>query len=194
MFFDSRSALAPADTNGSVEDVYEYEPDAVGTCTQQGGCISLISAGTGTADSNFLAMDPSGKNVFITTRDRLLASDKDDAIDVYDAREGGGIAPTSEPEECQGEACQALPPAPAGEPAPGSLTFFGPTNLLAPLVPAPVVKPATKAPTRAQKLASALKACKKKPKRSRPSCQRRAHKRFGAKAAAKTNPNDRKKA
>jgi hypothetical protein len=193
VFFDSQNELVGADNNGRAEDVYEYEPDAVGTCVQAGGCVSMISAGTG-ADSNFLAMDPSGKNVFFTTRDRLLASDRDDEIDVYDAREGGGIVPTPEPDECKGEACQALPPTPGGEPAPGSLTFFGPTNLLAPLVPAPAVKPATKAPTRAQKLAAALKACKKKPKRSRLTCQRRARKRFAAKATAKTTPNDRKKA
>jgi hypothetical protein len=44
-----------------------------------------------------------------------------------------------------------------------------------------VVKPKTKpkALTRAQKLAKALKACKKKPKRERPSCEKQARKLYG---------------
>jgi hypothetical protein len=64
--------------------------------------------------------------------------------------------------------------------------------LASPLVAAPVIvfptntgeDTSSKPLTKAQKLAKALKACKKKPKRVRSSCQRRAHKKYGGKAKA----------
>jgi DNA-binding beta-propeller fold protein YncE len=129
LYFDSQSALSQFDTNGRVEDVYQYEPNAVGSCERAGGCVSLISAGRGGADSNLLATDPSGKNVFFTTRDHLNKPDQDEAIDLYDARVGG--TPLVEPEvlECQGEACQ--PPASApNDPTPGSSSFDGSGNVV----------------------------------------------------------------
>jgi hypothetical protein len=43
----------------------------------------------------------------------------------------------------------------------------------------PPVKPASRPPTRAQKLAKALKACAKKPKRERPACRRQAKRKYG---------------
>jgi hypothetical protein len=126
LYFDSANALSPFDTNGNVEDVYQYEPEGVGNCTREGGCVSLISAGHEPVDSNFLTMDPSGKNVFFTTRDQLVLKDKDDLIDVYDAREGGGIPSETETGrgECQGEACQPLY-SPPNDPTPGSSSFQG---------------------------------------------------------------------
>ena len=131
LVFDSRDSLVARDSNGGVEDVYEYEPGGVGTCLKAGGCVSLISAGDGEVDSNFLAMDPSGKNVFFTTRDRLTGRDRDDLIDLYDAREGGGIeeeTETLEP-ECQGESCQPVPAVP-NDPTPASSTFEGSGNVV----------------------------------------------------------------
>ncbi len=130
LYFDSRDSLVPADTNDGVEDVYQYEPQGVGTCTRAAGCTALISAGTGTADSNFLTIDPSGKNVFFTTRDQLTLRDKDQLIDLYDAREGGGLAAETEVArtECQGEACQP-PVAAPNDPTPGSSSFEGAGNV-----------------------------------------------------------------
>jgi hypothetical protein len=128
LFFDTRDSLSPFDTNGNAEDVYEYEPQGVGTCTRVGGCTSLISAGQEPIDSNFLAIDPATKNVFFTTRDRLVPADRDDLIDVYDAREGGGITEEQALGECEGEACQPLPQV-RGEQLPGSLGFQGPGNV-----------------------------------------------------------------
>jgi len=130
LYFDSGDALVPADSNGRVEDVYEYEPGEVGTCGREGGCVSLISAGTGVADSNFLAMDESGKDVFFTSRDQLTLKDKDQLIDLYDAREFGGIPAETEVarSECQGEACQPAI-APPNDPTPGSSTFEGAGNV-----------------------------------------------------------------
>jgi DNA-binding beta-propeller fold protein YncE len=126
LYFNSQDSLALGDTNGRVEDVYEYEPDGVGSCRHANGCIALISAGTGASDSDFLGVDESGKNVFFTTRDRLVSQDRDELIDVYDAREGGGFPGEdgSASGECTGEACQSPSPPPA-EPRPGSAGIAG---------------------------------------------------------------------
>ncbi len=106
LFFDSSDRLSPQDTNGGVEDVYEAEPGGVGSCGRATGCVSLISPGTASVDSNFLAMDENGENVFFTSREQLVKQDTDGLIDVYDARVGGGFASESEAPECHGEACQ----------------------------------------------------------------------------------------
>jgi DNA-binding beta-propeller fold protein YncE len=131
LLFDTRDSLSLADTNNGVEDVYEYEPSGVGDCKREGGCISLISAGNEPVDSNFLAMDPSGANVFFTTRDQLTPKDRDDLIDLYDAREFGGIAAETETTrpECQGEACQPAPN-PPNDLTPASSSFQGAGNVV----------------------------------------------------------------
>ncbi len=130
LYFDSEDSLSPFDTNEGVEDVYQYEPEGVGSCKRAAGCVSLISAGHEAVDSNFLAIDDEGKNVFFTTRDQLALKDRDEAIDLYDAREGGGIPSETETarSECQGEACQPAVVAP-NDPTPGSSSFEGPGNV-----------------------------------------------------------------
>ena len=133
LFFDSQDRLSPRDTNGKVEDVYEYEPQGLGSCGRARGCVALISPGTGTVDSNFLSIGESGSDVFFTSRERLVAKDSDELIDLYDAREGGGFASESETTrpECQGEACQPSP-APPSELTPASAAFAGAGNLSEP--------------------------------------------------------------
>jgi hypothetical protein len=132
LFFDSTERLSAQDTNDGVEDLYEFEPSGVGSCTRADGCVFLISPGTGSVDSNFLAMGgeggEEGSNVFFTTRERLLPSDTDDLIDLYDARVGGGF-PEGEgsSSECRGEACQSSPTPPVTS-APGSSSFQGSGN------------------------------------------------------------------
>jgi len=130
LFFDSGDRLSPRDTNGRVEDVYEAEPQGVGGCERAQGCVTLITPGTGSIDSNFLAMDESGANVFFTTREPLVLKDTDELIDVYDARSGGGFPSETETTrpECQGEACQPSPNPPA-EVTPASAAFKGAGNL-----------------------------------------------------------------
>jgi hypothetical protein len=130
LFFDTRDSLSPFDTNNGVEDVYQYEPQGIGSCKREGGCISLISAGNEPDDSNFLAMDPSGANVFFTTRDQLTLKDRDDLLDLYDARIGGGIPAETETTrpECQGESCQPAPNPPQ-DIAPASSSFQGSGNV-----------------------------------------------------------------
>jgi hypothetical protein len=140
LYFDSQDSLSPFDTNGvgvrpghAVEDVYQYEPEGVGSCKHQGGCVNLISAGHEPVDSNLLTIDESGKNVFFTSQDKLVLKDKDGLFDLYDAREGGGIPGETETGrgECQGEACQA-PVSPPNDPTPGSSTFQGAGNVTEP--------------------------------------------------------------
>ncbi len=127
LYFDSQDALSARDTNENVEDVYQYEPQGIGDCKREGGCVSLISAGREPYDSNFLAADE--ENVFLTTRDQLLLADRDQLLDVYVAREGGGFPTLAQSSggECQGEACQPAPIPPA-YPTPAS-GFTGAGNL-----------------------------------------------------------------
>ena len=160
LYFDTTDSLSSRDTNEGVEDVYEYAPAGSGkegTCTDPDGCAFLISAGTGSADSNLIAVDESGKNVFFDTRDRLTFGDKDEQLDVYVAREGGGIAAETEVarSECQGESCQPPVSAP-NDPTPGSSSFHGAGN----------VKPETTA---------------KKPKKSKTKKHKKRHHARGAK-------------
>jgi hypothetical protein len=133
LYFDSADSLSARDTNEGVEDVYEFAPQgtgAQGTCQREAGCVFLISAGTEAVDSNLIAVDETGRNVFFDTRDKLALKDKDELLDVYDAREGGGIAAESEISraECQGENCQT-PVTPPNDPTPGSSTFEGAGNV-----------------------------------------------------------------
>ncbi len=126
LFFESRDALSPQDTNG-VRDVYEWEPEGVGSCERAGGCVSLISSGRSANDSMFLDSTPSGDDAFFITREQLLPADKDEQLDLYDARVGGGF-PESTAAPCGGEACKAPLLAPPFQPSPASAAFSGPGN------------------------------------------------------------------
>jgi hypothetical protein len=135
LFFNSPDALVPTDTNGT-EDVYQYEPSGVGSCTEgsaafaarNGGCVSLISSGTSAEESAFMDASEDGNDVFFLTAARLTARDEDKALDIYDASVGGGEPALVKPVECSGDACQqpAVPPA---HPTPGTLLVNGPENV-----------------------------------------------------------------
>ena len=184
VFFESNERLVPRDTDG-LPDVYEWQAPGAGGCARPSGCISLISAGQSASPDYLYAVTPNGSDVFIRTADSLLPSDTDGGVpSIYDARVGGGFAePPPRSGECLGEACQPTVVTP-NETTPASLVFDGPGNLLL----QPVVKPKAK-PTNAQKLAKALKACKKKNKRQRKRCEAQARKRYGAQAK-KAVPHD----
>jgi len=121
-FFESTEALVSADTDG-VQDVYEWEAQGVGSCTQPGGCVYLISSGHSARANYLYGLSRSGDDVFFVTEDVLVGGDNDTAS-IYDARVGGGF-PEQRDELCQGEACH-LPVTPAptlttpGTPAPGA--------------------------------------------------------------------------
>jgi len=133
VFFESHEALEPADTN-STWDVYQWEEEGRGTCTEaaesfspaSGGCVELISSGRSPATSTFLDADPSGENVFFSTQSSLVGVDYG-LNDVYVARVGGGFPTPSQPAPCAGEACQS-PPAPPPVLTPSSEAFQGEGN------------------------------------------------------------------
>lgn len=127
LFFDSAATLTPNDINGHT-NVYEWEPQGVGGCTGTKPCVSLISGGTGTKDSQFVDADAEGNNVFITSFERLAPSDGDENEDLYDVRVDGGLNAQAAP-PCQGEACRpAISSAPSIYGAPTSETFDGVGN------------------------------------------------------------------
>lgn len=172
-FFDTADALVPQDGNGTL-DVYEWHD----------GRVSLISSGQDPAPSYFLGssaaniggVEVQAANVFFGTHARLVPRDTDTAGDVYDARVGGGFGVEVGQGPCEGDACQNPPPAPI-DATPASLTFSGAGNLLVQAPPPPVKK--TAAQIKAEKLASALKACRKKPKKKRAACEKQARRAYG---------------
>jgi hypothetical protein len=134
VFFDSPDRLVSADHNDA-NDVYEWEADGEGSCastTQDGGCLFLISGGApGVGPSWFGDADKEGKNVFFLTAQSLVGQDRDELVDVYDARVEGGLASQNQPPPpppCEGEAgCRSsVAPPPSSLPPPGSSgTFAG---------------------------------------------------------------------
>ena len=127
LFFESQDALAPQDVNGSIQDVYQWKPNGVGACTQKQGCVNLISSGKSDADSMFLDSSATGDDAFFITRERLLPRDKDDQLDLYDARVGGGFEETPIA-PCSGETCAGPLPAAPTQPSSASSAFAGPPN------------------------------------------------------------------
>jgi hypothetical protein len=196
LFFNSSDVLVPQDVNGT-EDVYEFEPEGVGSCrssnltysARSGGCVSLISAGTSSEESGFLdasGIGPGGEegeDVFFLTSSRLSSLDVDTAYDVYDAHACSVVVacvpPPATPPACATEAsCRAAPsPQPAVFGAPASATFVGAGNVVASPSGAGV---AGRSLSRAQRLAGALRACRQKPRRRRGVCERRARGRYAA--------------
>jgi hypothetical protein len=175
LFFNSPDGLVPGDVNGK-EDVYEFEPAGVGGCVAgvtsasvvysaaDDGCVGLVSSGTSGDESAFMDASASGGDVFFLTSAQLVPQDVDGAFDVYDAHECTSVSPCTSPAvvspPCStAEGCRASGSGPVfGSPA--SESFAGAGN-----APPPAVVPAApRGLSRAQKLARALKACRKKPR------------------------------
>jgi hypothetical protein len=144
-----------------------------------------LSGGESDDSSFFLDASTDGSDVFIAHRGPLgEAGPLDDKVHLYDVRVRGGFPSTSL--ACTGSGCQGVPPAAPSFATPASVTFNGTGNFS----PSSSIKSTTKALTRAQRLAKALKACKKKPKKKRATCQTQARKRYGAaKSKSKGNKN-----
>jgi hypothetical protein len=177
LFFTTAAALVPQDVNHE-RDVYEWES----------GEVHLISGGESSRPSVFADASENGRDVFFTTSQALVPEDRDEITDMYDAREGGGFpAPTVSPQCGSSGECQGGPSSPLVFGAPSSVTLSESGNV-APS-PAPVVAPprgTTKLLSRAQKLAGALRACRKnRSKRKRTSCEKQARVRYGAKKQSK---------
>ncbi len=171
-FFDSADTLT-GQAGSDVIHVYEFH----------NGTISLISAPGDPDDSFFLGSDANGANVFLGTHAQLLPQDTDGSGDLYDARIDGGFPqPATAP--CTGD-CQDVPLTPPSFATPATLTLNGGDNLPAPA--AAPVRPAPKPLSRAQKLASALRACRaKRDRHRRHLCESTARHRYGTAARATT--------
>ena len=135
VFFETRDALVPSDTNGQL-DVYEF----------QGGRVSLISSGTSSYASNLEDVSESGNDVFFRSNQQLVPQDNvEGQIVIYDARVAGGFpAPASPPACTTADACRVpVAPLPSVFGAPASQTFSGVGNL-APSEAKPKAKPKAK--------------------------------------------------
>jgi hypothetical protein len=195
VFFDTREALVPGDTNGML-DVYEWEAGGEGTCASSSeafsassdGCLYLISTGLSSEESYFGDASADGEDAFFFTRQQLVGQDRDENIDVYDARVDGGLAaqnPPLPPPPCAGEACLGAPSS-AVFGTPSSALVSGSGNLASP-VPAATSTSEKKTAfqVKAERLAKALKACRPKPRAKRKSCEAQARKRYGSAHKAK---------
>src|SRR6185503_11225847 len=115
VFFQTPDPLVTTDENGKVscpasggqpgkhnligpgrcQDVYEWEAVGSGSCKAaeaNGGCLYLLSTGQSDQPSYFVGASKDGSSAFIATASQLVPADRDQAHDIYDAREGGGLA------------------------------------------------------------------------------------------------------
>jgi hypothetical protein len=177
-FFDTADALVTQDSNHTL-DVYEWH----------NGRVSLISSGKDPAPSFFLGTSSDGSNVFFGTHAQMTREDTDVNGDIYDARictpTDRCISPPSSGEsvQCEGDACQSHPGAPS-DLTPGTMNFSGTGNF----APGSSGPESGKKLSTAQKLAKALKACRrmKHNKAKRRKCEASARRHYG-KAARKTS-------
>jgi hypothetical protein len=134
--------------------------------------------------------DEDGSDFFFSTAAALTWEDGDARSSIYDARIGGGFSepPPSGSEPCQAAvegSCQGSAPVSSPALSPGTANYGGPGNL----VPTPATARAqgTKPLTGAQKLAAALKVCRKdRTKLKRVKCESQARVRYKAKTKAKS--------
>lgn len=101
VFFSTAQQLAAEDRNGA-EDAYRFD-------TATGVAQPLTPGGLGVG-SYFLEASPSGSDSFVATRSALVASDRDEAVDVYDARVGGGFLEAEEGEPACASEQSCRPP------------------------------------------------------------------------------------
>lgn len=115
VFFSTADRLVAQDVNG-VTDAYMFDPAV--------GGARLLSSGRGSSPASWVEASASGGDVFILTRQQLVAADTDSKIDIYDVRVGGGLPdPPAVAGECEGDGCQGPPGGGPGEPRIGSSAF-----------------------------------------------------------------------
>jgi len=199
VFFQSNARLVARDTNestpyeedithpgegyGNGEDVYEWEAPGVEEspgvfCHVAVGCTHLLSTGEGVGPERFLAASEDGRNVFLLSGAQLVPGATPEFSNIYDVRVDGGFPSSAPVVECS-SGCQGVGvPSVPSPGVPASAAFSGAGN--PPLLSAAASSAGTAKPgplTRAQKLASILKACRKRyphNRRARGSCERRA--------------------
>ncbi|HEY7630564.1 MAG TPA: hypothetical protein VH817_07685 [Thermoleophilaceae bacterium] len=153
VFFDTPDALVPGDVNAATAptvnrsiDVYEWSA----------GTVSLISSGHGTRASGLSGVTPNGSDVLFQTTESLVPQDTDGgAVDVYDARVGGGFpAPAGPIPPCDDSSCHQGSGLTPFFPTPLSQTFIGPGNVQQKLRKLPKVTVSSITAKQRRKLAS----------------------------------------
>jgi DNA-binding beta-propeller fold protein YncE len=196
LFFNSPDSLVTLPAGEEFvhkENVYEYEPAGLGSCTDPGGCVGLLSSGTSDRESAFLDASEDGSSVFFITPAQLVASDRDQSLDVYDARICSSSSPcipgpAAQPRPCESSAsCQGPGNAAPTFETPSTINNAGAGNVKKEINrnPPVVKKKRHHKLTRAQLLKRALKKCHKiKKHNKRVACERQAHKRYGPKKSS----------
>jgi hypothetical protein len=178
VFFQTREGLVPQDTNGQM-DVYEWEREGTGSCpVGQGDCRYLISTGASPDESYFGDASANGEDVFFFTRQALVRQDRDNNVDAYDARVGGGLAAQNPPATvpCDGEACREVGGSTPALGIPSSMAISSASGVsVGENAPKGELKPLT----RRQRLTRALRVCGKLRKARRSACRTRARSRYG---------------
>ena len=180
VFFTSAAELAPGAEHNAV-NVYEYSD----------GVVYLISSGNdaslnnGSPSVSLLGADSSGQNAFFTSEAGLVPQYGDTQVALYDAREEGGFPAAVLEPGCLGETCRGSSGSVPPSQSPGTVSQTGAGNL-PPAAPTSSSKPRPKPLSRAEKLAKALRTCRKKrSKKLRTSCKKQALRAYGPAKKAK---------
>jgi hypothetical protein len=110
-------------------DVYEWEAQGEGTCSEAGGCIRLISSGVALQGDRGGLIDESGRNISFQSSQNLGVFDTDGLPDVFDARVEGGFHRSARQPECgSADQCHRAVSAEIGAPRFTTETFAGSGN------------------------------------------------------------------
>jgi hypothetical protein len=172
--FGALTAGAVPASESFAQSVYEYHS----TGAIADGDVSLVSDGVNELAAEARGVDQSGDDIFFSTADQLLGETGDSQFDNYDARRDGGFLIPPPAARCSGEACLGSASSAPQFAVPPSVSVPGGGNL-APPKPA-TVKLVAGHTSRAAKLTKALKACRHKPRRARPKCERKARRAYGS--------------
>jgi hypothetical protein len=179
--FESQAALTPqaaAAAAAGARSAYEYRSQG----QLANGNVYLISDGNNALSTEITRLDATGKDIFFNTVDPLLAQDADTQFDLYDARLNGGFSASPAPADCEREGgCQGAAPSQPSVGSPASSAAAagaGPSSSppAPPLVSAPTPKPKASSPK--QKLAKALRGCRRKQGKKRATCEKQVRRRF----------------
>lgn len=187
-------ALDDVSSGGSAlaQNVYEWHE----------GNVYLISDGKDASPKSqltggtleLIGSDATGANVLFTTYDSLVPQDTDTQRDFYDAHACSPAEPCLPPAPtavtpCHEEECHNVGATAPAVGVPATATSAGSGNVIQ--GQAPLAKAKAKPATRAQKLAKALRACRKDRKKSkRVVCEKQARDRYGPPKRAKRARHD----
>jgi len=178
--FESRGGLtrqsATAGVSG-VQSVFEYRSVSGDIAN---GRVFLVSDGNSEFNAVATGTDAAGTDAFFETGAPVLASDGDTQIDIYDARDDGGFALSGVGDCVKEGSCHGSAGMVSSSGSAGSASAAAGDN--APFVEPPSGAGGVPTLSRAQKLAKALKACRRKARRGshgRRACEAGARRRYG---------------